>query len=677
MDSASPPASWRRLSRDTALLAALCYVCFVNTFQNPFVDYDDENGIRANPHVHGLTWQNVKHALSLPEPGEWRRAFLPVRDLSLALDYSIWRWRHGDETRWEGIESQLHRTNFLLHTANTALVYLLFLALGIGADAALLASAIFACHPIHVESMSWISGRKDVLSGLLFLGALLAWLRAERHGRSWLVLAMALYALAGLCKATTLVLPLLAASLDLLRNPDGNGRKAARDAFRACWRGWIPFFGLGLGLCVLHGVVALGAETLHLEANRSGAGHLNYFSMVAHYFWKFLFPVQLSLRYADDLPWLAWPVLVAWSGILWLTVSAMRDARPAASGLRALLLFTFFCLLPVCGVLPTGTRIADRYFYLPSIGATGLLALGLAAAIRRQPAFRAVSLVLLLSLGATTIWRNALWADSEQLWENAIHSAPRHTVVQYNLACNYLRRGAYERASPLLQQAYEQLPDSPDVPINLAAVRMETGDADGAERLCRAVLAKEPGNVQARLILGFVELNRGQLDSATSLFGAVLREQPRNVATHIGLGKAYSARSLFEEAVRSMAKAVEIDPTFYEARREMAKTLCLVGDLPKAAAAYEAVLRIRPGDLAARKSLADIYLSLGNHDDALANYRHLAEAQPNRADNHCAMARVLENLGADAKAIQSWQRALELDSGCEEAKAALKNHGVR
>jgi len=664
---------WRRRSRDGVVLAAICYVCFVNTLRNPFIDYDDERGIRTNAHVHGLSWENARHALSFPEPGEWRRAYLPLRDLSIALDYSLWNWRTGGRGDGDGVARQLHQTNLVMHTANSILVYLLFVQMGLSPTVALFAAALFAGHPVHVESVSWASGRKDVLSGLLFLCALLVYLRDRSSPRLSRALALAFYLLAGLSKATTVVLPALLVAADLLLRSQGPGRqKTMREVVQARGKHWAPFFVTGLALCVLHTLMAVSGDTIHPGARNASSGLLGVLPAGAHYLWKFLFPAHLSLRYPDSPAVLALPVLLGCAALAAALVAAIRAARASSPVPLLMLVWCLLCLLPVSGILPTSTFVADRYFYLPSLGACGLLALGLSRGLKEGPVRRVILAALVLCLMALTIERNTQWAQPEALWKDALKSAPDHPVVHYNLAHAYLERGAYDHARSLLEKAHQERPDLPDVSINLAVALLETGGPGRAEALCRSVLEKEPDHVQAKLNLAVAEIAQCRIESGEALLGEVLKRSPDSPAALVVLGRVYAAKRLLPESIRSLEKALAVNPRSFEARKQLGETCFRAGKLPEAAAAYEQVLQLRPHAIGARKRLGEIYFSLGNYDYSLIHYQYVANAQPNTAENHYRLGTAFRQLGRETDAIRSWQRALEIDPEHAGARDALR-----
>ena len=670
----------RRGTRDATVLVGLCYLCFVNTLSHPFIDYDDEKGIRTNSHLHGLSAENVRHLLRLPSEGEWRRAYLPVRDFSLAMDYSIWQWRAGPSGAWQGVEEQLHLVNVLLHTANVILVYVLLLRLGIGFRVSLLGAAIFACHPLHVESVAWISGRKDVLSGALFLAALLAYVEGRGTWRAAYVLSLTLYALAVLAKATTVVLPGVIVALDILLPAGGrDGSPGLRQRLSRCWKPWVPFALVGAVLCILHSLVALERSTVHPQAAvRDPKSLLSFIPAAAHYCRAFLFPNNLSLRYEGPLPLLSVSVGLSWGMALAIVALAWKWKTAETRFLLACLVWCALCLLPVIGLIPTSTLVADRYFYLPSVGACAALAwlvercagrIGRGAALKllRQTS----AAVIVLCLASLTVRRNTFWGDSELLWKDAARSAPTEDVVLYNLAGNYLRKGAYVRARQLLGKAHAGFPDSTDIMLNLSVACAETGQLEKADRLCRELLKREPDDVHATVSRGYIRAAQGDLDEALELFGRAQRKHPRNVATHVGTGRVLAAQGLHSEALRSLRKALEIAPRSFDALADLVKVATVTKDFPAAIGACREILRMRPTHPTALAAMGRLYATAGHHEEALHAYSRLLAVQPGRAGNHYEFGVTLLALGRPQPAAEAWRECLRIDPGHEAARKAL------
>lgn len=664
------PLSWRRTSRDVCLLLALCYICFVNAIPNPFIDYDDRYGIEYNPNVHGISADNLAHAFSSPQKGEWRMAFLPLRDLSIIYDYSILDMWRGGGGFYDGVERQLHTTNLILHTINVLLVYFLLHAIGLEARVILLGAALFACHPIHVESVTWISGRKDLLSGFFFLSALL--IRCHPHAREKIpnLAVIFLLIMACLSKATAVIFPVLVIALDLSRFSSQGDRKKR---MHECINSWLPLLTAGFILTLVHAYYAVQGGTA--SGTNSGPERLlNIIPVYAHYFWQFLFPNHLSLAYPGELPVLTLRVLLAWLVTVWLIYKLVRAGKLQAN---VLLLFVWLgvCLLPVSGILMTSTLVADRYFYLPSMAACGLLAVGLVSFIRWNSAVRVLVVLAVVSLAGLTIHRNTLWSDSEILWRNALEHSPGNTKAQFNLANNYLRKAKPERAAPLLLQIRKSLPDSDDVSVNLATSLMARGELKEAEDLCEKVLKKTPNDIGATLVKGQILLARGNTEQAGFIFTGVLHEHPNSLDALVGLARTLEADGAPSRAFEVVNKAVTVAPDSFEALRAFGDITDRLGIAAKATQAYERARELRPKDPHGSRRLGEIYFKEGNYNFAVINYTRLIKIQPNHPDNHFRLGQSYLKMNRLSDAVESFVQTLKLEAGHAGAKEALENLG--
>lgn len=633
------PSSGQRQVRDAVLLIALSYICFVNTFRLPFIDYDDEGGIRRNPHVQGLSSKNLRHIFSLPQTGDWRRAYLPVRDLSLAADYSLWRWRSRKDRR---VEWQLHTTNVVLHILNVLLLYQILLRFRFDPNLAILAAAIFACHPIHVESVTWISGRKDVLSGFFFFSAILAYIWSSRQkedvAQGNQLATLLLYTLATFTKATSIILPGILILIDLfILTPSEQTSQNLRDRIRHYWKRWIPFIILAAVLAGIHIGIALRMGTVHPGVVVSTPSSLlRFFPITGHYFWKFFFPIHLSLRYPAHLPFLSLQTVSAWlalAGLAWFAVRtpSIQIGWRTVFGLG----WCFICLLPVFNLLPTSTLVADRYFYLPSAGASLLLGMLLTrlssnrvfagAPVTWLPA--PITITLIVCLSAYTLGRNTLWEDPLKLWKDSLRTSPNDPVALYNLSHNYLELWKNREAISLLERASRMLPNSPDIRNNLALVSFRRGKISEAEKLLQDILDKSPDDFHARLNMGYIHIENGEHDKAAELIGKLQKERPESLQPRLGVALIYERKKIHGSAI---------------------------ADLEKLRGRY-------PNSPDLHKALSRNYLATDRPTQAAETIRRAINLSPRRSDLHHHLAQVLTALGHQSEAEEARMRAAILN----------------
>lgn len=458
-----------------AVLAALITLAvYARSLGSAFVAYDDPNNFADNPYFAQLSPASLLWAWTRTHSGHYH----PLTWMSLFADRLLW-----------GMDARgYHLTSALLHSAAAALVFLcarrLFLAAAPktaerAGEAALAAALLFALHPLRVESVSWISERRDVLSGALLLGSLLAYLRRPGETPA-LRLSAGLYALSLLSKASGVVLPGLLLLLDAwpLRR---------REPLAARLREKVPFFllaaaGLGAALAAEahNGALAgLGAYPLseRLATAAFGAGF---------YLVKTLWPSGLMPLYPTpasvslgDAPFLASALAVAGLSVL---IWRRRREAPAAAAAWA---WYLIALAPVSGLARIGPQlVADRYTYLSCLS-WAVLAGGALLFVRARalPAARAAAWALCALLAALSVRQQAAWADDLSLWRETAERAPCHWIAQTELGTALARRGDLAGAEDRYRRALACEPRDHNAQNNLGNVLFETGRfAEAAER---------------------------------------------------------------------------------------------------------------------------------------------------------------------------------------------------
>jgi tetratricopeptide (TPR) repeat protein len=510
---------------------------FLRCLGHEFLGWDDGIIILGQPFLRELTLQNLWTIFSpVPAREEW----LPLRDLSLALNFAL-----GGERPW-GFAA----VNVALHGATAVAVLALFRALSLRRDAALLGALLFACHASHVESVAWMSGRKDSLSGLFMVLALLTWIRF-RSDRGGLALPLAFYLFALLSKASAIVLPawLLAYDVLCLRDPRWSERP---------WRQRIgpllPFAVLGvvhvgvyLRSTAVDGVIEPYPPGGLLTVLRTDTVLLVDYLRYLVFPWEHqaIYDVTFRTTFADARLWLSAGVLVALSATLlsqwrrrpWLTLAGIVAATS---------------MLPYLNLIPHGIYFAERYLYLPCIAFAGVAGAALAH-LRTLPRPRsavAVGVVMWLAVHAgLSSWRARVWKESEVFWRYQAVQLPGSPAPRMNLAEFYERSDRFADAA----QIYAQLTAPPTVV------------PEAIFRLAR------------------VEQRRGRLEPAAALYIRYLhRKRPRTPQALNNLGSVRLVQGRHAEALRAFNAAARDFPYYLRARRNLAHTLELMGRAPEA-----------------------------------------------------------------------------------------------
>jgi len=435
--SRSPSAAFRHTLACLAL-AGLCLAVFGNTLRNQFVSYDDWFLIEENQRIRSLSPASIARMLTSKDPNS--HAWLPLRELSYALDYRIW-----------GLTPVgYHLTNVLFHAANGALCYAVLLWLLGRPSLALLGAAGFLVHPVQAESVAWASGRRDVLYAFFYLLAFLAFVEHERReGRlRWALYGASLACLGAslLSKASAMTLPAALALAVLVRGgPEEDGR---------LWRrllATVPHWALAIALTAAHTVIAREAGVVKGQAFEASLANV---PLIFAKYWRLLFfPVHLATPHADSsLRWAADGPRIALLAAVWVAVVvAAWWAAPRRSVALFGLGWWFVLLLPVANFVPISVLVAERYLYLPLVGACAVSAdivgrLASAPSPWRRSLARACAGVVLGLLALAAHSRNRVWVNSRVFWQDGVSKWPGIPLMRIGLATAYTDANDYERA---------------------------------------------------------------------------------------------------------------------------------------------------------------------------------------------------------------------------------------
>src|SRR5437016_1102153 len=419
------------------VIAFSTFAAFLPTLQNQFVSWDDDKNFLENPHYRGLGWTQL-YWMWTTHLGH----YIPLTWMTLGLDYLLWGMN----------PLGYHLTNLLLHAANAAVFFFVVrwllarvlpspsehgYALAVSSGVAAL---VFAIHPLRVESVAWVTERRDVLSGLFYLVAILLYLRAcERgaRGRGWYWLSVAVFGCALLSKSMVVNLPIVLLILDVypLRRLGGAVGWWSEPA-RRVYVEKIPFVLLAAAASAVALMAQLSHNTMVSVVPLSALGRLALSVYgLSFYLWKTVAPVNLSPLYELPPTVNQWaPQLLPSYGLVVAITALVLALRRPLPGLLAAWVAYVVVLLPVLGIFQSGPQIAaDRYTYLASLGWALLAGAGLLSASRRHPVLSTgLALVLLVGLGSLTWSQAQVWHDSEKLWSHAIGIDPRSPVAHNN-----------------------------------------------------------------------------------------------------------------------------------------------------------------------------------------------------------------------------------------------------
>jgi tetratricopeptide (TPR) repeat protein len=698
------------------VVAVATVVAFLPTFANDFVDFDDQTNLTENPYYRGLGPSHLAWMFTHIDG-----LYIPLTWISFAVDYLLW-----------GMDPVgYHLTNLVLHAGNGVVFYWICVRLyrlaRLDGDVwcrcgAAGAAALFALHPLRVESVAWATERRDVLSGLLVLLTLLAYLRThgrtpgrrgpgEREPLAWG--ALALFAASLLAKSVGMSLVVVLVVLDVYPLGRLPGRPAAwlRPVHRRVWLEKLPFLVLGLVAAVVAGIAQRYAGALYSFDDyplRDRFGQV--FWALAFYLGKTLWPAGLSPLYPIPVGWELMRADVLAAAVLVLALSAALVAlrRRWPAGLAAWVCCVAF-LAPLLGLAQSGPHIAaDRNTYLAMLGwaavGGGLVpALARGAEGTRRARLALAGLCVAATVLAVLTWRQVgIWHDSITLWRTAVAASPTCYVCQNNLGNAYLRAGRTDEAAPHFEAALAVQPGDADGRANLGNVALRAGKTEEARRAFEAALAIDPDHSVALTNLGRILLDEERVDEAIARLEHALRVDPVNGEAHSNLGLALMGldrldeaephlreatrilpdavswnnlaileleRDRVEDAVAAFRRAGEADPQFPEARYNLGLALERLDRTDDAEAAYRAALAIEPGYLRARASLGALLLATGRREEGLRALGEVARAGGAAATSGVVFGAMGAGRWADAVAVLELARASETDG--DEAASLL------
>ena len=549
----------------SCLLLVAATLAFYNPIiHNQFIDFDDSSYILKNVQVQrGLNWDTVKWSFTTFRDGNWH----PLTWLSHALDCQLFRLNPVGH----------HYTNLLLHAANAVLLFLLLRrATGTGSIwPSLVVAALFALHPVNVESVAWAAERKNVLSMLFFLLALHAYDRYARTGGRYLYLLVTVFFALGLmAKAQIVTLPFVLLLWDYwplqrMGAPGGSPEAPApRPLSLLVWEK-TPLFMLAAADSVVTVIAQRAGNTVRTFSEVSGSARLeNVFASYVRYLEKAFWPAQLAPMYprpGNSLP--LWQVVGAAALLLFLTVLVLRwrDRRYLPVGW-----FWFLgTLVPMIGIITVGEQaMADRYAYIPFIGLFVAVVWGLRALAseHRIPTvwLAGAALVVVFTLGCLTYRQLGFWRDDETLWRYTLTVTERNYMAHNNLAIALAKQGRSDEAVFQFRTAKALHKYPANQILALAFYELRVGHPQDAIEECDSALrASADPKIQAVAWSerGHAHLLLRQYDQAAESYQNALRLSPEDGMALIGSGLLALHEGRPEVAVTWFARAAKVDPS--------------------------------------------------------------------------------------------------------------------
>lgn len=614
-----------------AALAVLIIAAYAPVRHFDFVNYDDHRYITHNPHVQqGLTLDTIAWAFTTFEVGNWH----PLAWLSHMTEVTMFG---------AGAPGAHHMVNVALHVLNAIFVLVLLNHMTGSLWRSAAVAALFALHPLRVESVAWISERKDVLNVFFGLLAMLAYVRyARRRKPGWYALVAIAFACSLMSKPMLVTLPFVLLLLDYwpLQRLTANESRA-----------WLR---LGLEkvplilMSFVSSVITVFAQTSGgsvstLDELPPAARIMNAAAAYGIYLWQTIRPVNLAPLYPLRDHWPLW--IWAGSAAALIIISALIVARRRTS--PAVLTGWFWwlgALVPVIGLVQVGSQAhADRYTYFPHIGLFIMLAWSLPAASTRamKAIYASIGACILIVLFILTRFQTTHWRDSIALSEHTLRVTRDNGYAHFNLGNALTERGRLDEAVIHFRAAADLKPRWGDAPYNLGNAHLSLQEFDQAIAAYDEAIRRDPANVAAHVNRAIALARLGDTDAAIESFEQALKIDPADRAALVNYGQTLARLERMDEAIFMFERALTVNPNDGFAHVMLGNALARLDRLNEAVPHFAEALRLNPENPHAHMSMAAALAGQGHITPAIAHLRAADEIARSIRDD--ALRREIES----------------------------------
>ncbi|UCF02040.1 MAG: tetratricopeptide repeat protein [Deltaproteobacteria bacterium] len=650
------------------LLIVATFGVFWQVRSHDFLNYDDDVYVSENSQVQeGFTRESVIWAFTSGYASNWH----PLTWLSHMLDCQLFGLNPGGH----------HLTNLMLHLANTLLLFLLLNRMTSALYRSALVAALFALHPLHVESVAWVAERKDVLSTLFWMLTMWTYLLYVEHPRLGRYLfTLVVFTIGLMAKPMLVTLPCVLLLLDYwpldrlaLRQPEdlisSGSQKGLSSSpqrsfpLRLFWEK-VPFFVLAavssaVTFLVQQSSGALKSVEVFPLSIRIANGLVSYVS----YIYKMIWPQHLAVFYphpGSSLP--MWLAGAAGLLLLGISVAVMRAGRRHPY-LAVGWLWYLGTLVPVIGLVQVGLQaMADRYTYVPLIGLFIMIAWGIPELTRGwrygRVVLRMAAGSLLAALMVCTWMQLRHWRNNVTLFEHALNTTTNNYLAHDSLGNTLAQQGKTGEAIGHYSAALRIKPNFVNSHNNLGLALLLRGDVEQAIAHFSAVLRYQSDSPEAHNNLGLAMARQGYVDRAIDQYFTAVRLKPDYPQAHNNLGNALASQGRFDQAISHYSEALRIKPENAEAHSNLANVLASKGRFKEAIDHYSQALQIKPDNFEAHNNLGVVLADQGKFDEAIEHYYEALRIEPNNTIAHIQLALVWLSQQRTDKAIEHYQKAL-------------------
>jgi len=661
----TPPQNNRMLSIICLGLAITTAIACLPILKADFINFDDPQYVTSNPYVMlGLSLDGIRWAFTSIHASNWH----PLTWLSLMLDRQLF-----------GLEpAAFHLVNLLLHIANTILLLIVLYRSTNAIWPSAFVAALFALHPLHVESVAWIAERKDVLSTLFWFLTMLAYIRfVEQPTTKRYFTIIAAFALGLMAKPMLVTLPFVLLLFDYwplerLQLAPVDGGKSVAELVREK----IPLFALSAVSCgVTFFAQKTGGAVSPLRVFSFTTRFTNAVVSYTAYIAKMLYPFNLAIYYPhlrNNIP-LRQVVL---SAVILLAISAIAISLART---RKYLLFGWLwylgTLIPVIGLVQVGGQaMADRYTYIPLTGLFIMIA-WFVRDITVQWQHRRTILVtssgaLLILLILLTYKQTSYWHDSVTIFQHTVNVTTNNDGAFSNLGVALAENNRFDEALANFQQAVKINPKDPEANFNIAETLAKQGKSNEAALWYDKVLKLKPGDAHTYISLAAAKIQQGKFDDAIAICREGLSYNPEKSQLYSNLGLAFLQMGKIDEAITELETAVKLgaDAMTYN---NFALAVSAKGNYDTALECYRKAIRLDPKNAESYYNLANLYMTMNNPEKAIAEYQQAIQINPRYAKAYGNLAVALARQNRPGEALENFAKVVELEPNSVDAQFNL------
>jgi tetratricopeptide (TPR) repeat protein len=585
-----------------AIITFLVFMIYSNSFQNDFVNWDDPGLIIKNQRIRTLDWQNILEIFT-PKKSS---TFQPIRVLSYAIDYRIWKFN----------PIGYHITNLLFYVLTCIMVFFSLdmlstnLRKGVSESshrrAAFLGSLLFAAHPVHVEAVTWLSARKEVLHGFFFFLAFYLYLKGkEERGRKKVILlslVLLVFILAILSKPSAVVFPAVILIYEVAFKKDG-----WIDFVKRHWFFLVLSILISLTFAIILMKVML--EAGGVKAYRGGT-FLNNLLASSYVFFNNIKLLAFSINYSP-----AYTIRIFYS-VLTLQTLLVIGVTSLLFGLSIwslkktkIFFFSFFFLVvtlfPYLNIVPISTLLADRYLFIPSFSFCFLLGIGFDKLYRlvhrrfSEGFFKLFSVVIFLFLlggySFMTFQQNKIWENSYTLWSDAVRKYPQSNEANALMGVVYMDLGMNEKATEYLERAVDILPIDYESRNNLGIVYGRLNMPEKALNELLMAIALKPENDLIKINLSVFYQRQKEYKRSEEILKHLISKNPKNAQLYFRLGLLYKEMGHYGAAISELMRAMELAPEIINPYEELGNIyISKLGDIEKGTYYYKKGIESAP-----------------------------------------------------------------------------------